>query len=31
VLVARENHDPILTSDVEDLRRFDPSAHLERI
>lgn len=31
VLVARENRDPILTSDVEDLRRLDPSARLERI
>jgi hypothetical protein len=31
VLVAREHRDAIVTSDVEDLRRLDPSAHLERI
>lgn len=31
VLVARENADPILTSDLEDLARLDPSARLERI
>jgi len=31
VLVAREHHDAIVTSDVEDLRRLDPSARLERI
>jgi hypothetical protein len=31
VLVAREHHDTIVTSDVEDLRRLDPSARLERI
>jgi hypothetical protein len=31
VVVARENDDPILTSDVDDLRRLDPSARIERI
>lgn len=31
VLVAREHGDAIVTSDVEDLRRLDPSARLERI
>jgi predicted nucleic acid-binding protein len=31
VLVAREHDDTIVTSDVEDLRRLDPSARLERI
>jgi len=31
VLVAREHHDTIVTSDVDDLRRLDPSAKLERI
>lgn len=31
VLVAREHRDPILTSDVDDLRRLDPTAQLERI
>jgi hypothetical protein len=31
VLVARENGDPILTSDIEDLAHLDPSARLERI
>jgi len=31
VLVAREHQDTIVTSDVEDLRRLDPSARLERI
>ena len=31
VLVAREHRDTIVTSDVEDLRRLDPSARLERI
>lgn len=31
VLVAREHHDTIVTSDVADLRRLDPSARLERI
>lgn len=31
VLVAREHRDPIVTSDVEDLRCLDPSARLERI
>lgn len=31
VLVAREHRDPILTNDVEDLRRLDPTARLERI
>jgi hypothetical protein len=31
VLVAREHREPIVTSDVEDLRRLDPSARLQRI
>lgn len=31
VLVARQHHDVILTGDVEDLRRLDPAAQLERI
>lgn len=31
VLVAREHHDAIVTSDVDDLRRLDPSAQLELI
>ena len=31
VLVAREHHDAIVTSDVDDLRRLDPAASLERI
>ena len=31
VLVAREHHDAIVTSDVEDLRCLDPAARLERI
>ncbi len=31
VLLAREHHDVIVTSDVDDLRRLDPSALLERI
>lgn len=31
ILVAREHGDPIVTSDVEDLRRLDPSARLQRI
>lgn len=31
VLVAREHHDSIITSDVEDLRRLDPLARLQRI
>jgi len=31
VLAAREHDDAIVTSDVEDLRRLDPSARLERI
>jgi len=31
VLVAREHQDAIVTSDLEDLRRLDPSARLERI
>ena len=31
VIVAREHRDPILTSDVGDLRQLDPSARLERV
>jgi hypothetical protein len=31
VLVAREHRDPILTSDVGDLRKLDASARLERV
>jgi PIN domain len=31
VITAREHDDVILTSDVEDLRRLDPSVRLERI
>jgi hypothetical protein len=31
VLVAREHQDAIVTCDVADLRRLDPSARLERI
>ena len=31
VLVARREHAPVITSDVGDLRRLDPSVPLERI
>jgi hypothetical protein len=31
VLVARQHRDPIVTSDVPDLRRLDPSARLQLI
>jgi PIN domain nuclease of toxin-antitoxin system len=31
VLIARREHAPVATSDVEDLRRLDPTLRLERI